>query len=403
MLQGSFHDLLYVSTSVILLSMGLVISLRRHTVYNAGRVFLALYFWAYFLTAAITYVVLTPNLLTRLPHLARWAMFFFLLILPFSFLYVRANLSNKQFGWRDAWCFLPAFVYLVDYLPFFLKTGTEKLAIMQTLSAVNIRSGYQEGWLLPPLTWGWLRYLVITGFWIAQGRLIYTSLFTGRAQTKPGIEPVRNWFLWLQVTQLFIFLPSLILYLVDRRDLVVIFGNFGALIVAGVQGYFLMLKPEVLYGLGVSSREGELALIKPATSEESPDQEEDADSEESIPAYAVLLDESTLDEIGRTIEDYFSKKPSYLNASFKISELATDVGIPSHKLSAYFSRRLNMGFKDYINRLRIDNSVRKLELGEHHNKTLEAISMESGFQSRSTFIRAFKKFRGVTPSEFLEK
>ena len=34
-------------------------------------------------------------------------------------------------------------------------------------------------------------------------------------------------------------------------------------------------------------------------------------------------------------------------------------------------------------------------------KTLEALSAESGFQSRSTFIRAFKKSKGITPSEFV--
>ena len=36
-------------------------------------------------------------------------------------------------------------------------------------------------------------------------------------------------------------------------------------------------------------------------------------------------------------------------------------------------------------------------------KTLEALAQESGFNSRGTFIRVFKKKTGKTPSEYLHE
>ena len=38
-----------------------------------------------------------------------------------------------------------------------------------------------------------------------------------------------------------------------------------------------------------------------------------------------------------------------------------------------------------------------------NNYTIEAISKEAGFSTKSTFYRAFKKIHGVSPVEYLEK
>ena len=60
-----------------------------------------------------------------------------------------------------------------------------------------------------------------------------------------------------------------------------------------------------------------------------------------------------------------------------------------------------MNFFNYINQLRINAFLDKIASNEQAQKTLEALAGECGFQGRSTFIRAFKKETGQTPSDYL--
>ncbi len=61
-----------------------------------------------------------------------------------------------------------------------------------------------------------------------------------------------------------------------------------------------------------------------------------------------------------------------------------------------------ISFSDYINKKRVDYCIELLESGRHRNKTLEAIARLSGFNNRNTFTKAFKKFKGKTPSSYLK-
>jgi AraC-like DNA-binding protein len=55
-----------------------------------------------------------------------------------------------------------------------------------------------------------------------------------------------------------------------------------------------------------------------------------------------------------------------------------------------------------LNRYRVNLFIEKIEHQENKLKTLEAIATECGFQSRATFVRAFKKEKGITPSEYIK-
>lgn len=89
----------------------------------------------------------------------------------------------------------------------------------------------------------------------------------------------------------------------------------------------------------------------------------------------------------------------YLNSTISIKELASHIGTNRTYLSDYFTHVLQTTFYDYINRLRIEKKSTLL-MQEHPEYTLEQIATESGFQSISTFRRAFQKITGMTPSEY---
>ena len=68
-------------------------------------------------------------------------------------------------------------------------------------------------------------------------------------------------------------------------------------------------------------------------------------------------------------------------------------------MSEYFSRVLQDTFYDYINRLRLEN-MSLPTMREHPEFTLEHVAQISGFNSMSTFRRAFTKHTGMSPGQW---
>lgn len=70
----------------------------------------------------------------------------------------------------------------------------------------------------------------------------------------------------------------------------------------------------------------------------------------------------------------------------------------------YISQTLNsnsqLNFNEYVNSLRIDDAKHMLKSTDFDNYTIVAIGLECGFNSKSSFYSAFKKFTNKTPSEF---
>ena len=92
-----------------------------------------------------------------------------------------------------------------------------------------------------------------------------------------------------------------------------------------------------------------------------------------------------------------SKKP-YLNSSLTLNDLAKLINIPSRTLSQIINESKKMNFYDYINSYRINEA--KDILSSSPGKTILEILYEVGFNSKSAFNTAFKKYTGLTPSKF---
>jgi YesN/AraC family two-component response regulator len=71
-----------------------------------------------------------------------------------------------------------------------------------------------------------------------------------------------------------------------------------------------------------------------------------------------------------------------------------------YQLSKCISHFSGMGFIDFINQKRIQYCIQKLDSGDGKNLKLEAIASECGYNNRNSFANAFKKFKGVLPSEY---
>jgi len=115
-----------------------------------------------------------------------------------------------------------------------------------------------------------------------------------------------------------------------------------------------------------------------------------------------VLPNYDLDAIERQLEEYLQTKP-FLKPGFSLYQFAEETKLPSHQLSYYLKVRFNQNFNDFKNQLRIEYAIEQLDLGMAKSHTLETISQNCGFRSRTNFVDAFKKVTGKTPSDYLKK
>ncbi|MFT4601237.1 MAG: YesN/AraC family two-component response regulator [Arenicella sp.] len=103
------------------------------------------------------------------------------------------------------------------------------------------------------------------------------------------------------------------------------------------------------------------------------------------------------------IESAFHNDELFLNQSFSISMLAEHIGCQKNDASSAISGGLKIGFSDYLNSLRIDYYKSLLAEVNLEKVTIEGVGYQSGFYSKASFYRAFKKFTSSSPTEFLKK
>lgn len=104
-------------------------------------------------------------------------------------------------------------------------------------------------------------------------------------------------------------------------------------------------------------------------------------------------------------EDVFSEvdrhvitNNKFLNPSLGLESLSEELSISPGTLSRLINLQAGKNFSDYINEYRVEEAKRLLADPEFHAYTIVAIGLECGFNSKSTFYSAFRKFTGMTPT-----
>lgn len=93
----------------------------------------------------------------------------------------------------------------------------------------------------------------------------------------------------------------------------------------------------------------------------------------------------------------------YLDPNFSINILAKKLNTNTSYLSYIINKESNQSFKQYITGLRIEYLIKKLiEENKFRNYTIKSLAEEIGYTNASAFTRAFKKYKGITPSDFIK-
>ncbi len=109
------------------------------------------------------------------------------------------------------------------------------------------------------------------------------------------------------------------------------------------------------------------------------------------------------DSIGVQLEQVMLEKRAFMDEDLTLTKLSKQVGTSDKKLSFYLNSVLGLSFYEYVNGFRIEEVKAVLTSGEKDHLTIFAIALDSGFKSKSTFNRLFKKKTGMSPSAYRDR
>ena len=112
------------------------------------------------------------------------------------------------------------------------------------------------------------------------------------------------------------------------------------------------------------------------------------------------LDKEMADKTKEKIKTLMTSDKLYLDPDLTLKDLSSRLKIHSNYISRIINEQFEMSYNDYINMHRIEDVKEKLSDPEKNTKTVLEIMYETGFYSKSVFNTAFKKFTGLTPSEY---
>lgn len=116
--------------------------------------------------------------------------------------------------------------------------------------------------------------------------------------------------------------------------------------------------------------------------------------------YRSGLNEEHSQKIAEKVESIMKAESLFLNPQLSLKMLAFEIAEKPNYVSQALNQILSNSFFDYVNEHRIEYS-KKLLLEK--KLSILDVALESGFNAKSSFYKAFKAKTGLTPKQFAEK
>ena len=384
--------ILLISASWILQAVLLAALLLLHRKSDKSvNVFLSLYI---FCVSILMFIPAAQQLF--LWQVTVYLMPFPLLIGPFLYMYVRS--FKELITWRKAWPhFLLFFIFL--FLDFaFLPSVANKYLLSDQVT---------EEMLLDPSSP--IRIIIR----IVRNVQMIIYYFLARRALTSYQESIHNlfsetsrinldWVRWLINGYLFLIISLLILfYFVVRNP-----DQFELLIVintAIITPYMYLITFK-----GIS--QPTIWQIQPGRSKEKVQKELDKAQEikmqktdEKLTTEKPGLNTNKINEIVRRIIVLMEKEKLYRETEITLQQLSDKLQLPTYQVSQAINEGMKRNFYDLVNNYRVEEAKRLLKDSKTMNYTILSVGFDAGFNSKTTFNTVFKKFTGLTPTEFRNK
>ncbi len=313
------------------------------------------------------------------PHLVGSSSSLVFLYGPFLFLYIDTSIkAAKRLAPHYLYHFIPFLVYNLALIPFYLQSGSEKLAYSENLWAGGGRT--IEGILLVLKSLYGPVYIVLCLLLLRKHRKNISNLFSDHENI--DLRWLR-YLVWSMAIVLLIFLAITITkvnYPGIPNAQLFIFLAMAVWILA--LGYYGIKQSPIFIGS---------LLADPPVKPRKTTTKQAAVSRISESQHKHKL-------LGLMEND----KP-FLRSKLTLHDLARDLDLPPHQLSTLINREFGQNFYELVNQYRVEEVKRKLADPGFQHLSFLGIAQESGFNSKASFNRIFKKMTGLTPNQYRKK
>lgn len=112
----------------------------------------------------------------------------------------------------------------------------------------------------------------------------------------------------------------------------------------------------------------------------------------------IEVDEQLIQKFERLLD----KEELYKKSNLTVRMVAKRMKVDQRSLSSFINAHYEDGFRAVINMKRIELAKKMLKSCEFENYSLDGIASSVGYRNMSSFYTNFKKYTGVTPTEFKE-
>lgn len=309
----------------------------------------------------IEYVFFWTGFRYTFPHLNRISDPFFFLFGPLFYFYIKSQKGNFDFILLRNWIhFIPFFLLVGISVPYYLL-GTE------TKIELSIQ-GIQRA--------GIVKYFFISKPWLQLFSMIFYLGLSWRIKKNNSIQNSKR-----------------------LRILLYLFWGF----VLAYGAYYLMIYTigylkDYDYAISIA-----MTIFIYGVSYLGFKNELDLEKDTSVKKYkSSSLTEEEIKLISIEVYKKMESDKIYLQRSLSLETLAVTVNTTKHNLSQVLNYEIGKKFSDFINEYRI-KEAEKLIMGKSDELSMSGIAYEAGFNNKTSFNTAFKKFTGLTPTQYLKE
>lgn len=115
------------------------------------------------------------------------------------------------------------------------------------------------------------------------------------------------------------------------------------------------------------------------------------------------INEKEVNKIRDLVDVYFKDEKGYRRSDLSLSVLANEIDTTTNKLSWVLNNIYEKSFYELVNEYRVDDFLERIKENKHKEYTVVSIALDVGFNSKSTFYKAFKEITNFTPTEYIKK